>query len=1063
MSSSSEGFLSTSGDRLHKPKLKSTSRTKMLTSVPEAKPEAGGGSASGKQVEKRSGGKKTSGHRTPASTEIPSKQFSREKLTPQEITRAAPKKHITLPDGQSDITKSSRRSIQKVIPHIPRTYRNKRKTIPRANSGVKEAAKSAEGSLRSAKSTSLLESVPAFRLLDDAKASAPPLTGDIPPGKEHSSSDDAFEIEHPLLRVPTSEDLERAEINPEKDRDPAHFTRHGSGRPSSRISLDDPHDRSQKRTRRRSLAGKHEKRKTLSPGAKHSSTSFSAPQLAESGERVPLVSREQCKQAAISTQARPAVALTLDDMAESHKNRTWLPGRRPSTATRTSVARGDVRPKRSAAYEEARAPLLPGAIPGDYEVLGDRMSSEEYVLYPLAVFLLVGFALVVIFIFIPRNNVARRANPHKHGLTGTCESPSCFRDAVYLNSLLSWDKLDPCDDFYAFVCRQWEGSYATPSPGSFVSVDDDFAAFLEGEFYAYLQQDSSGKNSHLQPIIDLHRKCMDKTRIEDAEWDPLLELMSRVSLDGFPLTPPVRKTLSVWRTAAKILRLTGSAALLGVGICSKHSTVHTDIVLIGLPDMITNNDNIDINEAVRLYTRSAFAAMNSLKKQYMPPSFTLSIIKFATDLEKLADVTSTENASSVDSLRSLPQLAIFLEEIFKDVNSTLYSGETTEAMLQPAPAVSEIIQLADDTDIATVINYLGVRLMTQVSPFVPQSGLDEFYSALLYGKRRGNLPRWQLCLRAAEKALLPLTNLAVLTDLNAHVSISGLRNLAKDIIAEFKNDIDASPYFTPASKDIIRSVLNTTRLLVAGPDWLNDSVAIDAYVRALSVSTVSDSSALDTYVIYHEHDFLTSLARGSAQRWSRSTFSTDCWYEPYPDTIYVPLLVFNVSRAKDEGADALQLSRAGPRLMRCAFDALISKTRASTGVNDQWLEGETKAKLREVEACLDSPEASLLDRFKRTRDVLAANFSFENFIEAARTSRHPLALMLPPNRLVTEQRLFFIYLMLQSCEKSGGAENRAPIASSDWNIVLRNTEQFPVEFSCSSETPMNVQKKCLNV
>ncbi|KAL1435416.1 hypothetical protein MTO96_000093 [Rhipicephalus appendiculatus] len=353
--------------------------------------------------------------------------------------------------------------------------------------------------------------------------------------------------------------------------------------------------------------------------------------------------------------------------------------------------------------------------------------------------------------------------------------------------------------------------------------------------------------------------------------------------------------------------------------------------------------------------------------------------------------------------------------------------------------------------------------MIQVSPFVPHSGLGEFYSTLLYGKRRGNLPRWELCLRAAEKAVFPLTNLGVLTDLNTYVSISGLRNLTKDIIAEFRNDIDASPYFTPASKDIIRSVLNTTRLVVAGPDWLSDSVAIDAYVQALPVSAVGERNALDTYVIYHERTFLASLARRSPQRWSRSTFSTDCWYEPYPDTIYVPLLVFNVSRARDEGADAMQLSRAGPRLMRCAFDALISKTRAPTGVDDQWLEGKTKAKLREVEACLNSPEASLMDRFVRTRDVLAANFSFARFLKAAQTSRHPLALILPPNRFVTEEQLFFIYLMLQSCEKSGGSENRVPSAGNDWNIALRSTEQFPAEFNCSPETPMNVQKKCLNV
>ncbi|XP_075534828.1 endothelin-converting enzyme 2-like [Dermacentor variabilis] len=690
------------------------------------------------------------------------------------------------------------------------------------------------------------------------------------------------------------------------------------------------------------------------------------------------------------------------------------------------------------------------------------MPREEYLPCLLAVFLLVGFVVVIAFIIITWRSFTKHEKPYKEQLSSICKSPSCSRDAAYLSSLLSWDQVNPCHDFYAFVCRRWTSSYTTPSPRSSVSADDDLASFLENKLYVHLQDNFSEADSNLRPIIDLHQKCMDVKRIEDDEWNPLLELMSLVFLEGFPLTPPVRKSLSVWRTAAKLLRKTGTASLLGIGICASSSTVRTDLVSIGLPDTLTNNDYIDISEAIRLYTSATFAAMNALKKQYIPPSFTLSIIKFASDMEKLADVAPMENASKVNSLQSLPQLIIFLEEIFNDVRSNLYNGEDTEVMIQPAVAVNGILQLADNTDLATVMNYLGVRLMIQVSPFIPHSGLAEFYSVLLYGKRRGNLPRWQLCLRATEKALFPLTNLAILTDLSARTPLSQLYDLTSDIVAEFQNGIDTSPYFTEESRAIIRSILNTTRLMVVRPDWLNDSVAIDAYVQTLPVKLASARNSLDAYVIYHERTFLASLARSSTQRWSRSAFSAHCWYEPDLDAIYVPLLVFNVSRALEEGTDAIQLSRAGPRLMRCAFDALIFKTRASTGIHQRWLKGETETKLREVEACLDSREASQTTRFRRTRDVLAANFSFALFLKAARMSRHPIALTLQQNRIATQEQLFFIYLMLQSCEQSGRAENRAPNAGYDWNIALQNIKDLPRMFPCNAESPVNVQK-CLGV
>ncbi|KAH6941791.1 hypothetical protein HPB50_023597 [Hyalomma asiaticum] len=77
-----------------------------------------------------------------------------------------------------------------------------------------------------------------------------------------------------------------------------------------------------------------------------------------------------------------------------------------------------------------------------------------------------------------------------------------------------------------------------------------------------LVRDSRGSMSNL------YAKCMNHKLINDEGWQPLLNLMYHVSLEGFPLTPPIHKTISAWETAPKLVRKTGTWALLSFGVTS---------------------------------------------------------------------------------------------------------------------------------------------------------------------------------------------------------------------------------------------------------------------------------------------------------------------------------------------------------------------------------------------------------------------------------------------------------------------------------------------------------------
>ncbi|KAH7962516.1 hypothetical protein HPB52_016637 [Rhipicephalus sanguineus] len=694
------------------------------------------------------------------------------------------------------------------------------------------------------------------------------------------------------------------------------------------------------------------------------------------------------------------------------------------------------------------------------EVWGPLVFRESF-LYPLALALGVVLALVLTALFYPFGASSPSSGHRARAVQElpTCTSASCLQNAMYLDGLLSWDNVDPCDDFYAFVCRRWKSQFPAPNADYSVSSDDDYTAFLEERLRDMLRNASQTTRS-LQPLQDLYGKCMDVKRTEDEGWNTLLELIFNVSLEGFPLTPPVRRSISVWKAAAKVLRKTGSCALLSAGV-GYHPWALKDVVSVGAPELLTAKGGMDINEAVRLYTMAAFSATKTLKKDFLPPSLALSVVKFATEIEKLAELTLEKSRPVPYVLGSVPEVMDFVAEVFAGVKETPSCEADSDVLIVSPALVSKMLEIVKGAETHTVMNYLGVRLMIETSPFIPHSDLTDVYGALLYGKRRNAPPRWQLCIRVVEKALFPLVYFSLFTDLKLHVSVRRFVDLTREIIAEFARGINASSYFGNVSKAAIRNVISNTRLRVLGPDWLTDPALVDSFADKTPPITGS-RRALESYVATYEYTFLDTLKRGSAQRWAHPTFSANCWYEHSTRTIYVPILVFNVTHAFDHTIDALQLSRAAPRLHRCVFDALLSEA-DSTNISDYWLTEGTRIKLQELESCFDVAAHKALPSFGRLRDSLAARLAYAHFQRSVKTSDRVLALRLQRGHVLNEARLFFVYLMLQTCENSGRLDTPGIVhAGQQWIIALRNGDDFADAYNCSVGTAMNPSSKCIS-
>ncbi|KAH8042240.1 hypothetical protein HPB51_021324 [Rhipicephalus microplus] len=375
-----------------------------------------------------------------------------------------------------------------------------------------------------------------------------------------------------------------------------------------------------------------------------------------------------------------------------------------------------------------------------------------------------------------------------------------------------------------------------------------------------------------------------------------------------------------------------------------------------------------------------------------------------------------------------------------------------EIWIQAPCIVTQIVDLIRNNESYVVLNYLCVQLMVQMSPFIPApKALTDFPSTLTYGKARMDVLRSHICLRVVEKAAFPLFYASLLSVLGLHHESILIRftGLVREITEEFLMSVESSPPLENRVKNTIKRIVSGINFQVLGPLWLKDDLMSTWYL-----SPASNTTAFETYVELHECAFVQTLSFGSSGRWTRSAFRSTCWHERYSSTIYVPALVFNITLPLSE--KSRHLCRAAVRVVGCIFDAILAETN-STSV-ESLLSEEGTAKLRNTATCygldgLEPPSTSL-------RDALTVEFAFRHFDKSVKKSVNPLRLRLPQGKVLTSSQLFFVYLMLQHCEKKGGLDTLKLGSAQNLNFVLSRDSNFAAAFNCSRGSPMNPGKKC---
>ncbi|KAH9362614.1 hypothetical protein HPB48_015472 [Haemaphysalis longicornis] len=529
------------------------------------------------------------------------------------------------------------------------------------------------------------------------------------------------------------------------------------------------------------------------------------------------------------------------------------------------------------------------------------------------------------------------------------------------------------------------------------AASDELSHQLEKSVHVLLQRSSSPDD--LAPLKALFYECMNVRQLDIDDWNPMLELIWLVNLEGFPFSSTPRNSTSLWKIAAKVLKMTGAEALLSMRAVAHPTKNDAGVVSVGLPSMLAPMGS-DQQLTTQFYNSTSFTCITALKKQRNPTVYSLEVAAFASRLEMLVNsytVLAGLQAYPVVPLKTKPELSAFLVEAFLNIESPLYSASHTDVLIQSPSFFDALFALVRNTEQYVVMNYLGVRLMIEVAAFAPSAGRPPRAHA-------GSPSRWQLCIRTVERAL---------PDLFLHAS-----KLA------FK---------TQFAVDMVQHLLEALSKRVA---------------QSMAKLAILDSESRPE-----------NLRRDHADRWHGSAFDTECTFDG--NIVYVPVLLFNFTLFSYDADQSLQLPSSGVRITRCLLDMLLNSVASGSDLGPSasrvWWPDMSSSFLAVAQLCIQQYGVRQLGALELLQRTAALKPALDLFQDEKR-----LDVRFETFQAYSVFHLFFVYYALTFCEESV-ADNTTDttLASFLTNVPLWNNRLFQETFRCPVGSNMNPSKKCV--
>ncbi|CAN7938761.1 unnamed protein product [Ixodes hexagonus] len=658
-------------------------------------------------------------------------------------------------------------------------------------------------------------------------------------------------------------------------------------------------------------------------------------------------------------------------------------------------------------------------------------------------------------------NFNGNGNRSKEEMFGLCRTPECRAEGLFVSETLNWT-VNPCNDFYSFVCSDWS---ARANP---VSVDQVVVGDIENIILRYFTEGGIDEDSLITPAKMLFTECVNVSAIQALRLQPLHAILGKTGLTGWPFESDDNRSIAdVWIASAKILRYFGLPTLLTIHF-TKVSRTSDAVVVLDKTNSFGSLDDFCDNVSVSQRSWDLLERMRVVSTN-VPLGLAEEVFEFMHYVVRLTAPSSSKDGEEV---RSLGDLNLFQPFVVEATGSSVLNISTDPVvLLQSSDYVSVLIEVIRTTPPHVSINYLGHVLTDHLRAFII------FEKTPPEAKSRAHV-----CLRVVERALPRMVHYAAYLKFKPTLENLSIRNIVDDLKHELMTAIAKITWMDVNTKSHVLKRLTETQIRAFFPHWMtNTQLAREVFG---GLPSVTPGQALLSYQATREHEFQASLSEPLDRNdvWRGSVFDTGCFLDRESNNVYFPISLLNITGRTTQFFLLFQIPRIGVRLVGCLLRAALEGTVNGDDRTTRWSR-PSRQNYQAKEDCFSARHTEWTagsDPDDRNLARKRQQALFQDVTETAAIrpvlklykmyimsrSRHRTDYRFQNAEGISTNQLFYVYYAASLCHAGRRSEITSVTVTSDSsarrsvNWPLMDDPDFESIFGCSQGTGMNPASKC---
>ncbi|KAH7942085.1 hypothetical protein HPB49_020264 [Dermacentor silvarum] len=664
--------------------------------------------------------------------------------------------------------------------------------------------------------------------------------------------------------------------------------------------------------------------------------------------------------------------------------------------------------------------------------------------------------------------------PYRHavhdgdGEARVCPTVACEKEGSALFRQLEFHQ-EPCDDFYAYVCKRWETAHKLPYGAARVSMDDTLLDEYELMLADIIQRGRPG----YEAVKDIFLRC-EYPRKGDTHW---LDVLSKMGLRPFPV---ILKPGTSLDQVVKDLMTIGIQPLFSLSVERSVDNPEQSYLLIGQPDLLMGPLRLGLDIEYSYLDDALAGFISEISEQNQTArSNVLKVERFlSASMDRHQIEGSGLNDELVDVTEQFPKLARRIRTIVADAFGTDLSKRPLKTYSLKYLHALETGDLTNN--IADYLNYLAFRTAVEIAAD-NEIDLGDLM-AVSYSRYAGYpaprpITRRRLCIRMMNRfeptLIMHMSMDNTATRLGGKASFNSLLDLLETVLNE---TLYAQTEF---DKDFRDSLVES----VAAINWepiVPDAVAShnELFRRLVSIYETASGSkrVIESYMALSTMFRYRDYAQKDLDKWvgwRGGMLSTYAHLDAPFLKLEVPFPVFDFIRDPDASMERFQIPRVGVRVFYALYHGIYHLAYNYGAGKKPTL---FVSKLHALMDCLGRQYAKL--RWTESRRRIGRNSYYSNLLDFLALEPTYLAFMryadrasrnerLPKLENLTPRQLFFVEYARNFCEVNNATfldrvldeGTKAP----GWyrvNGPLRNFRPFADAFMCKPNSFMNPLHRC---